>query len=308
MLHPSLRAEGERLDEILLIQGRNPREDYDGGSRRDAKIAERRIDIGVKQSDRSDRPQAHRLIGDRAGARQPVGDVDVFRDINRPHHFVRLAPDFRHPFGTVAKVVDRPRQRVCGRIFASEQHGHEIRHDHIVGKGLALFVHGGQHRLEEIGRHVGAVGIRLQAGARVVHEAAEPGANIPQCALEPPVGGRPNNPPDRKQRKETAVDRRKNDLQLALDHIIGLFDRVDVVAEGDQHRHVDSEPLELLDEIKRLPSLGGPLPAPLQPGGHGPDAGVELAKMALGKRGDGKLALRTPGVPFRVEHALNANL
>ena len=75
-------------------------------------------------------------------------------------------------------MVDRPRQRVCGRIFASEQHGHEIRHDHVVGKGLALFVDGGQHRLEEIGRPVGAVGIRLQAGARIVHEAAEPGADI----------------------------------------------------------------------------------------------------------------------------------
>ena len=33
------------------------------------------------------------------------------------------------------------------------------------------------------------VGIGLKAGARVVHEAAEPCADILQCALESPVGG-----------------------------------------------------------------------------------------------------------------------
>src|ERR1700733_15631716 len=50
MLHPSLRAESERLDEILLIQGRKPREDYDRSFLRDTIVAERRIAIAINKT------------------------------------------------------------------------------------------------------------------------------------------------------------------------------------------------------------------------------------------------------------------
>ena len=176
-------------------------------------------------------PQAHRFIGDCAGAGQPVDGVDVFRHIDRAQNFVGFRVEARRAIGTVAEIVDRPRPGVSAVVSSpASSIGHEIRHDHVVGKRArplrrqrpasprGSWTACGRGR-DPPARPARASSTRLRA-RRGQQPARAPAALV----------GRRRRSARSKRRQRDGGSPQEKYLQLALDHVIRLFDRVDVVA------------------------------------------------------------------------------
>ena len=127
-----------------------------------------------------------------------------------------------------------------------------------------------------------------QPRAGLVEEAGKPGADTLESEIEAAVRGQLHIAPVRHGGEEPAADPGQDDFELALNDVARLFDRVDVVAEDDEHRDVDREAFELLHDVQRLARVRRPFEAALEPLRHHSDFRVERADMTLRKRRDGR--------------------
>ena len=171
-------------------------------------------------------------------------------------------------------------------------------------KGLPVLVAGGDHCLDEVGGLLRPLQLGLQTDPGLGQQSAEPGPHVDKCAIESPVRPRLNVTPSRNEREKPTVNRRQDHSEFALDDVVPLLDRVDVMAEDDEHGDVDRKALELLDHVERFAGARRPLPPRLQPPGDGLDR-REPMQVALSESRDGELALRAPGLTLGVEHALD---
>ena len=83
-------------------------------------------------------------------------------------------PQFHHRLQAVAQLMDCPAQRVRGRVFAREQHGHEISENHVVGKRPAFVIACRQHGLFDVLLLLGSAGLGREARSLGDYQFAEP--------------------------------------------------------------------------------------------------------------------------------------
>ena len=150
-------------------------------------------------------------------------------------------------------------------------------------------------------------GAGFEAPSRLDKQASKPFAHRGESPVQPPVARKLDEAPCRESGEDAPAYPRQDDFEIALNDIVGRFDRVRVVAEGDEHRDVDRKPLHLVDDIERLAGRRGPFPSALHPSRDGFDVGIELLQASLRKRRHREPALRAPGGAFGVEHALDAD-
>jgi NTE family protein len=266
---PTPGPEGMGLNEVPRIARRRTREHTYSSSRRHEQITDHCFDFGFEEQDRGYWAQTHRFVGNRAGPDELVCRLDVAGHVRCSEEFGSLSPQFHHRLRAVAQLVDSPAQRVRSRVFAREQHGHEISENHVVGKRPPVVIACRQHGLQKIRRLLGSSGLGREARPLGDDQLAEPSSKLRESAVETTIPRKPDEPPRRKQRKQPAVCCWQHESELALNDVLPLLDGVDVVAEGDERRNVHRETLDLADNIERRAGVRQPFPALFQAGGDG---------------------------------------
>jgi hypothetical protein len=203
--------------------------------------------------------------------------------------------------------MDSPAQRVRSRVFAREQHGHEISENHVVGKRPAFVITCRQHGLQEIRPLLGSAGLGSKARALGDYQLAEPSPELRKSAVQTTISRKSDEPPRRKQREQPTIDCWKHELELALNDVVPLLHGVEVVAEGDERRNVHCETLKLVDDIERRASVRQPFPALFQAGGDGLKLRIQASQVALGQRQHGESSLRAPGVALGGKNSVDAH-
>ena len=101
--------------------------------------------------------------------------------------------------------MDRPRKRKGGRIFAREQHCHQVGKDRRVSKRLALVIPRQYHRLKDVGWLYLGIRGRSQSVPCFRQQIIEPDEKFGKCAIKFSVTGHFQEPPDREGSEQTTV-------------------------------------------------------------------------------------------------------
>ena len=209
------------------------------------------------------RLQAHGFAG--AGA-QVVEAVQLRQAEVR--HVGRQAPHFLARLGQAVRMalqqVDDPGNRVGRRVFAGQQHGQHIAGDGAVVHATAGFVGGDDHGFEQVGRAHAPRGVLLQACARLPHQVGNGHVQRRHVAVQAPVDGQLDVAPVGQHRQAAPRHGRQDGVQVALDHVLARFERVDFAAEGQPGDDVDRVALQVAIEADGLALRGSMPPAPLQ--------------------------------------------
>jgi hypothetical protein len=296
------------LDEVIRIARRRTREHAHTSSLRHEQITDHCLDFGFEEH--ATGAIGRRRIVSLATAPAQASLFAVSRSpatSDAPRSSSASRRNSIHRLRAVAQLMDSPAQRVRGRVFAREQHGHEISENHVVGKRPAVVIACRQHGLQEIRRLLGSAWLGREARSLGDYQLAEPSPELRKSAVQTTIPREPDEPPRRKQREQPAIYRWKHELELALNDVVPLLDGVDVAAEGDERRNVHRETLELVDDIERRAGVRQPFPALFQAGGDGLKLRIQASQVTLGQRQHGESSLRVPGVALGRKNSVDAH-
>src|SRR5271156_4441033 len=140
--------------------------------------------VSTLASNRGYRAETHRLVGNRAGEGKLVRRLEVAGHVRWSEELFGLSPQFHHPLRAVAQLMDSPAQCERGRVFAREQHDHEISENHVVGKRPAFVIACRQHSLQEIRRFLGWAGLFCEVCSLGDDQLAEPSPELRKSAVQ----------------------------------------------------------------------------------------------------------------------------
>ncbi len=157
--------------------------------------------------------------------------------------------------------IDHPGEGVGGGVFARQEHGQHVTGDVRIGEPAAGVVARRDHRLDQVGRPLAQLGLRLHPRTRLGDEIADRALQCRQVIVELAI---PEPTPERKRGEQALEERREHFVEVGLDHLLVGLERVDIRAEGEPRGDIHRVAHQVGLQVDALARRRGALPAPLE--------------------------------------------